>query len=94
MCGCVILTVNYLRRLRQHPIGTYESPVRLSKPAGAGLPVTYVSYTAPPLASIEPSRRRARAKAGWRYVELAVPHDVEVPTPDAAEGSSAESPDT
>jgi hypothetical protein len=43
--------------------------------------VTYVSYTDPPLASIEPSRQRARAKAGWRYLELAVPHDVEVPMP-------------
>jgi pimeloyl-ACP methyl ester carboxylesterase len=72
----------FMRRLRPHPIGTYESPVRLSKPAGAGLPVTYVSYTAPPLASIEPSRQRARAKAGWKYVELPVPHDVEVPTPE------------
>lgn len=72
----------FMRRLRPHPIGTYESPVRLSKPAGAGLPVTYVSYTNPPLASIEPSRRRARAKEGWTYVELPVPHDVEVPTPE------------
>ncbi len=72
----------FMRLLRPHPIGTYESPVRLAKPAGAGLPVTYVSYTDPALASIEPSRRRARAKAGWRYVELAVPHDVEVPTPE------------
>ncbi len=26
------------QRLRPHPIGTYESPVRLGKPAGAGLP--------------------------------------------------------
>ncbi len=72
----------FMRRLRPHPIGTYESPVRLSKPAGAGLPVTYVSYTSPPLASIEPSRQRARAKAGWTYVELPVPHDVEVPAPE------------
>ena len=72
----------FMRRLRPHPIGTYESPVRLSKPAGAGLPVTYVSYTNPALASIEPSRQRARAKAGWHYMELAVPHDVEVPMPE------------
>ena len=71
-----------MRHLRPHPIGTYESAVRLSKPAGAGLPVTYVAYTNPPLASIEPSRQRARAKPGWRYMELAVPHDVEVPTPE------------
>ncbi|WP_246101872.1 alpha/beta hydrolase [Methylobacterium terricola] len=72
----------FMQRLRPHPIGTYESPVRLSKPAGAGLPVTYVAYTAPALASIEPSRQRAKAKAGWEYRELAVPHDVEVPNPE------------
>ncbi|AWN50797.1 alpha/beta hydrolase [Methylobacterium sp. 17Sr1-1] len=72
----------FMQRLRPHPIGTYESPVRLSKPAGAGLPVTYVAYTNPALASIEPSRQRAKAKAGWQYRELAVPHDVEVPNPE------------
>lgn len=72
----------FMRRLRPHPIGTYESPVRLSKPAGAGLPVTYVAYTNPPLASIEPSRQRAKAKAGWTYRELPVPHDVEIPNPE------------
>jgi len=72
----------FMRRLRPHPIGTYSSPVSLSKPAGAGLPVTYVSYTNPPLASIEPSRQRARNKQGWTYLELPVPHDVEIPDPE------------
>ena len=72
----------FMRRLRPHPVGAYDSPVRLTRPAGAGRPVTYVAYTDPPLASIEPSRHRARAKAGWRYLELAVPHDVEVPMPE------------
>jgi len=72
----------FMRRLCPHPVGTYDSPVRLTRPAGAGRPVTYVSYTDPPLASIELSRQRARAKAGWRYLELAVPHDVEVPMPE------------
>jgi pimeloyl-ACP methyl ester carboxylesterase len=72
----------FMQRLRPHPIGTYESPLRLSKPTGAGLPVTYVAYTNPALASIEPSRQRARSKVGWQYQELAVPHDVEVPTPE------------
>lgn len=72
----------FMRRLRPHPIGTYESVVRLTKPAGAGLPVTYVAYTNPALASIEPSRQRAKAKPGWRYMELAVPHDVEIPMPE------------
>ena len=72
----------FMRRLRPHPIGTYESPVRLAKPAGAGLPVTYVAYTNPALAAIEPSRQRAKAKAGWPYVDLPVPHDVEIPNPE------------
>ena len=72
----------FLRRLRPHPISTYESVVTLKKPAGAGLPVTYVAYTNPALASIEPSRQRAKAKAGWTYRELPVPHDVEIPEPE------------
>ena len=72
----------FMRRLRPHPIGTYESAMRLSRPAGAGLPVTYVAYTNPALGSIEPSRQRAKAKQGWRYMELPVPHDVEIPEPD------------
>ena len=71
-----------MRHLRPHPVGTYETPLRLTKAAGAGLPVTYVAYTNPALASIEPSRQRARGKAGWRYLELPVPHDVEVVEPD------------
>lgn len=72
----------FMRRLYPHPVGTYDSPVRLARPAGAGLPVTYVAYTDPPLASIEPSRQRARAKPGWRYLGLAVPHDVQVANPE------------
>ncbi len=72
----------FMRRLRPHPIGTYESVVTLKKPAGAGLPVTYVAYTNPALAAIEPSRQRAKAKAGWKYMELPVPHDVEIPNPE------------
>ena len=72
----------FMRRLCPHPVGTYDSPIRLSKPAGARLPVTYVAYTDPPLASIEPSRQRARGKPGWRYLELAAPHDVQVANPE------------
>jgi pimeloyl-ACP methyl ester carboxylesterase len=71
----------FMSHLRPHPVGTYETPIRLKKPAGAGLPVTYVSYTDPALASIEPSRQRARAKQGWRLMQLPVIHDAEVKTP-------------
>jgi len=72
----------FMCRLRPYPIGSYDSPVRLARPAGAGLPVTYVAYTDPPLASIKPSRQRARAEPGRRYLKLAVPHDVEMATPE------------
>lgn len=71
----------FLRHLRPHPVGTYDSPIRLAKPAGAGLPVTYVSFTNPALASIEPSRQRARSKTGWKVMELPVPHDAPVIEP-------------
>ncbi len=50
----------FMRRLCPHPFGTYNSPVRLTRPAGAGRPVTYVAYTDPPLAPIGPGRQRAR----------------------------------
>jgi len=71
----------FMRRLRPHPIGTYLSPIRLERPLGAGRPVTYVAYTNPALAAIEPSRVRAKAMEGWKYVDLPVPHDVEIPSP-------------
>ena len=71
----------FMRHLRPHPVGTYETPVQLRRSAGAGLPVTYVEYTGPALASIEPSRQRARAKLGWQLMQLPVIHDAEVKTP-------------
>ena len=71
-----------MRRLCPHPVGSYDSPVRLARPAGAGLPVTYVAYSSPPLTLIEPSQQRARAKPDWRYLELAAPHDVQVANPE------------
>ncbi len=70
-----------MQRLRPHPIGTYESPVRLSKPAGAGLPVTYVAYTT----RLSPRSSRAGSGRGRNPMDLprtGVPHDVEVPHPE------------
>ena len=72
----------FARRLAPHPFGTYDSPMRLALPRGNGRPVTYVSYTNPPLASIEPSRRRAREMPGWRYLEMDVPHDAQAAVPE------------
>ena len=72
----------FMRHLRPHPVGTYETPLRLRRSAGAGHRVTYVEYTDPALASIEPSRQRARVKPGWQVMRLPVIHDAEVKTPD------------
>jgi len=68
----------FVSHLRPHPIGTYQTPVRLSKPVGAGLPVTYIAYENPALASIEPSRAYAREQNGWHYRSETLPHDAEV----------------
>lgn len=71
----------FMRHLRPHPVSTYDTPVRLARPAGAGLSVTYVAHEKPALASIGPSRQRARAKNGWQYLSRPIPHDAEVAYP-------------
>ncbi len=45
------------RRMTPHPIGTYETPLRLERPVGAGRPRTYVASTSPPFAPTEAMRR-------------------------------------
>ncbi|CAI9120169.1 alpha/beta hydrolase [Brytella acorum] len=80
----------FMRHLRPHPVGTYETPVRLRQPAGSGLRVTYVAYEKPALESIAPSRQRAREKAGWEYLSRPVPHDAEVADPELVAGLIAD----
>ena len=80
----------FVAHLRPHPVGTYETPARLSQPAGTGLPVTYIAYESPALASIEPSRAYARAQKGWDYRSEALPHDAEVVYPERVAAFIAE----
>ena len=46
--------------------------------------MTSTSYTNPKLASIEPSRVRAKSKEGpnWRFMEMDVPHDAQAAVPE------------
>ncbi|GBQ09817.1 alpha/beta fold hydrolase [Swaminathania salitolerans] len=81
----------FVSHLRPHPVGTYETPVRLSHPPGEGLPVTYIAYENPALASIEPSRAYARSRSDWHYRSEAVPHDAEVVYPEKVAAFIAES---
>lgn len=71
-----------LRRLTPHPAQSYESPLALKKPLGAGLACTYIHCTAPVFASLDGSRRLARRQAGWQWVEIATGHDAMITAPD------------
>jgi hypothetical protein len=70
------------RRLTPHPIGTYETPLRLGNPVGNGRPCTYVHFNAPAYAPMEASRRWARGRQGWGWTELAASHTGLITVPD------------
>jgi pimeloyl-ACP methyl ester carboxylesterase len=71
------------RRMTPHPLGTYEEPMPIAGPVGAGRPCTYVVATAPLYAPLEATRRWAKSQANWRWAELATGHDVMVTAPAA-----------
>ena len=70
------------RRFTPHPLGTYETPLRLANPAGNGRPCTYVHFTSPPYTPFEGDRRWARGREGWNWVELAGSHVAPNTMPD------------
>lgn len=69
------------RRLTPHPLGTYESPLRLSNPVGNGLPRTYVACTDPLYGPLEAARRWVRGRPGWNWSEIATGHDAMITAP-------------
>src|SRR5262249_11940425 len=69
------------RRMTPHPVGTYESPLKLDNPVGNGRPCTYVACTNPPHRPVEDARRWAKAQADWNWQELATAHDCMVTAP-------------
>jgi pimeloyl-ACP methyl ester carboxylesterase len=64
------------RRSTPHPVGTYESPLRLANPVGNGRPCTYIACTAPLYPPLEASRQWAKRQSGWRWQEIATGHDA------------------
>ena len=73
----------FRRRATAQPIATYEAPLKLSNPAiGNGRPCTYVAFTNPAFPSPEPSRRWARTKPSWAWMELAAGHAAPIIVPD------------
>ena len=68
-------------KLTMQPMGTYEQPMILRNPFGNGIDKVYVDCTNPKLASVNPSREKAHAQAGWKYDEIATGHDAMVTAP-------------
>jgi hypothetical protein len=74
---------DWLRRhATPHPLGAFESPLRLAHPVGNRRPVTYVSFTAPVYPTIDGSRRLALTQPGWKWSEIGAGHAAPVVVPD------------
>lgn len=69
------------RHLTPHPVGTYESPLKLEHPIGNGRPCTYIHCTSPSYAALEGARERGRRQQGWNWLETATGHDAMVTAP-------------
>ncbi len=69
------------RRLTPHPVGTYESVLRLEHPVGNGRPRTYIHCTNPSYAALEASRQWVKRQSGWAWQEIATGHDAMVTAP-------------
>ena len=70
------------RRLSPHPLRTFTTPLTLRAPVGNGLPLTYVHSTQPSYPFSDASRQLVRSWSGWRWVDLAAPHDSIITHPD------------
>ena len=71
------------RRLSPHPLRTYTTALALRAPVGNKLPRTYVHCTQPSHPALEESRRLVRSWRGWRWIDLAAPHDAMITHPEA-----------
>ena len=74
-------------KLNPQPLRAFEQPVRLTNPAAAALPRTYVHCTEGPLVpSFAPFAARVRSASGWSYHELATGHDAMLTAPEPLAG--------
>ena len=79
------------RRQTPHPGNTYQAPLQFDVQRVAAVPRTFISCTQPALATIAPSRLRARDPQFWggawlpnaQYIELHTGHDPMVSMPEA-----------
>ncbi|MBB1592923.1 esterase [Achromobacter sp. UMC46] len=69
------------RRLTAHPLASYTTPLTLKHPIGNGRPRTYIHCTQPELAVLEASRQLVKSQQGWRWVDIAAPHEAHITHP-------------
>ena len=69
------------RRLTPHPVGTYESLMRINNPVGNGRPRTYIACTNPLYGPLEGARQWVKKQENWNWQEIATGHDAMVTAP-------------
>ena len=62
-------------RLAPHPASAFTTPAAGWSGGAGEPPVTYVSCNRPPHPVLEISKRRARARSHWAWIDLDQPHD-------------------
>lgn len=70
------------RKTTPHPFATYTEPLRLSHPLGNGVPMAYITCTAPLLASTARARDLARSLPHCRQMEIATGHNAMMTAPE------------
>jgi pimeloyl-ACP methyl ester carboxylesterase len=71
------------RRQTPQPGGVYDVPLAFDPERVARWPRTFIDCTSPALPTIDESRRRVRAEAGWDVVGIATGHDAMISAPQA-----------
>jgi pimeloyl-ACP methyl ester carboxylesterase len=69
------------RRLTPHPVGTYDSPMRIDNPVANGRPRTYIACTNPMYGPLEGARQWVKKQEDWKWQEIATGHDAMVTAP-------------
>src|SRR5258705_336048 len=74
------------RRLTPHPLQSYTTALTFKAPVGNNLPRTYIHCTQPSHPVLEDSRKLVQSWTGWKWVDLAAPHDAMITHPDDVVG--------
>jgi len=70
-------------RVVRQPFSTFNEPVRLTAPAGAGLPRAYIACVEPASGSFGQFAAKLRNDPGWQFKELRTGHNAMVTAPQA-----------